>query len=101
MATARRYRPERGQLFLGLLIAAVLVLAVATSTARADENVSACGTYPNHVFRSLSSYGLYANDGCTGLPNGVLGLNSLGRTPAAGQNALWQASAPRDSRSWV
>ena len=42
----------------------------------------------------MSSYGLYATDGCTGVPNGVLGLNSLGRTLSPGQNGLWQASAP-------
>jgi hypothetical protein len=94
MTGASRYQPKHGRLLLGLLVAAALVLAVETSPARADENVYACGIYPNHIFKPVSSYGLNYTDGCTGPPSGALDLNSFGNTLSQGQNALWQASAP-------
>jgi hypothetical protein len=72
-----------------LLLSAATMLGAAN--ARADEWVTSCGPFANHVFKSSSAYGMTATDTC---PGGSLKLDATGFSFKSGQGVIWQASAP-------
>lgn len=74
---------------VGLAVSVALTLMIVAG-ARADESVTACGSYPNGVFQFSSAYSFEATATC---PGGDIGVDAPALY-AQGQGAIWQATAP-------
>ena len=100
MAMDRSYRGSRRLILTqAATIAAVVVFAatlVCSPTARANESVTACGPYANHVFQHAAVFGISAAGTCPNPPDSGGGMEVLsnGNDIPAGTRAYWQATAP-------
>ena len=80
-------------------IVALIVFAgtlVCSPTARANESVTVCGPYANHVFQHAAVFGISAAGTCPNPPDSGGGMEvwSNGNDIPAGTRAYWQATAP-------
>lgn len=91
MTGASRGPSTRGVCLLVALSVLVAVGFVASSRARADETVIACGSEPNDVFQFSTAYRIGSSEGC---PANPLSIYTSGESIPQGGGAIWQAAAP-------
>jgi hypothetical protein len=83
------WRPSLGAM---LLVLAVMASLGPAESARADEYVGACGSYPNLIFGNYGSLEFTETATCPGGSIDIQAIDEVGI--AQGENAIWQATAP-------
>ena len=71
-----------------------LVAVYSCDSAIADETISSCGNAPNEVFDHAAVFGINTYQACAAAAGAYLDIATAGNRVAAGQRAIWQATAP-------